>query len=993
MSLKQVQNLSLLLFIAGNSFSQQLPFVYYTPKEGLINSRVRGIKQDSRGRMYFVTYGGLSVYDGARFTNYGQLEGLANELVNDIVEITPDSFLIASNGPELNTLVRGKIGKYKTSDGYCPVINRLLKSSDGHWYACADEGLYKLDNKKFSRLPVFDSQGLNIGQNLDKIIEWKNYFLIIPWNENQKEKLILYDRVNQRVADAFTMSLVTSIAMIPNGQIWISTSEGIRLIDSAGLLKGKLTTSIPADNYEKKLNTKIARLGSDKFGNIFLYNEDHIYKISPQQEVLVISPDQGLKMNKLADVITDREGITWIASDGYGIAKMTGSNIQLLNNFSTGKTSNISAIHHQVDTTWLFDGASNKIIRIHKNNQKIFQLDRNEPTNSSPRISNMYVVGKSLFMSDTKDFFRILNKDDESSYRNPEKIVSYEHPFAIGNGVVDRNGAIIQSVTKDTSFYLTVIYENKVVMDYEVSYSVDQLSLDDAGRLWIVTRDNHLVSFTLHPEQPSHYLRLLKDFSSELPFKGARSLTIDKNGNAWVGTRYNGLYFLKITNMQLDSSKQFTTRQGLTDNFIYRLYCDENNTIWVGTQTGLDKIFIKNGKYIIENITKSINIYQTISKITSGDKNITWALTSAGTIIKVSSNTSIGQTSAPPLLLTSLMVNDLPCSDTIRTFAHDENNFSIRVASPSFIDERSILYSYQLKGSGKNNWSEPSNNSTFNFINLAPGTYELKLKADFPASRYAPQLLTYSFIVSSPFWQTWWFRFAVIGIVIVMMYFVVREYYRRIFERKQVQFEKKQALEEERTRIASDMHDDLGAGLSKIRFLSETVQRTSSDEANQPNLQNIAASSVELVDKFNEIIWAMNEKNNSLEDLLYYMRNYTAKYCAENKLEYKILMPEFIPSIIISGEMRRHIFLTVKECLHNIVKHAEAKNVELQVKLDAFMTICIQDDGKGFTITEMMHEGNGLRNMKQRIKNVNGKLVFENGVGTSVKIVVPIPVM
>lgn len=137
----------------------------------------------------------------------------------------------------------------------------------------------------------------------------------------------------------------------------------------------------------------------------------------------------------------------------------------------------------------------------------------------------------------------------------------------------------------------------------------------------------------------------------------------------------------------------------------------------------------------------------------------------------------------------------------------------------------------------------------------------------------------------------------------------------------------------------------------------------------------------------------MNEKNNSLEDLLYYIRNYTAKYCAENGLEYKILIPESIPSIMISGEMRRHIFLTVKECLHNVVKHAEARNVRIHFQLDQFITITLHDDGKGFEIIEKKNVGNGLRSMEQRIKNLNGKILIENKTGTFFKIIVPVPVL
>src|SRR5689334_18760984 len=104
-------------FICVSCFSQQYPFVYYTPKDGLANSRVRSIRQDSQGRMLFITYGGLSIYDGTRFINYSQQDGLNNEVVNDIAEAGPDSFFVASNSAMLNTLVKGRIGVFKTVDG------------------------------------------------------------------------------------------------------------------------------------------------------------------------------------------------------------------------------------------------------------------------------------------------------------------------------------------------------------------------------------------------------------------------------------------------------------------------------------------------------------------------------------------------------------------------------------------------------------------------------------------------------------------------------------------------------------------------------------------------------------------------------------------------------------------------------------------------------------------------------------------------------------
>ena len=177
----------------------QYPFVYYTPKDGLVNSRVRGIKQDSRGRMIFFTFGGLSIYDGTRFVNYNRQDGLADELINDVVEISPDSFLVATNASKLNTLVRGKVGVYKTDDNFYPVINHFLKGNDGYWYVTADDGLFVLKDNRFRRFSLRDKSGTDIGFYLDRILEWKNYFLLIPWSDNLGEKLIVYDKATKRV--------------------------------------------------------------------------------------------------------------------------------------------------------------------------------------------------------------------------------------------------------------------------------------------------------------------------------------------------------------------------------------------------------------------------------------------------------------------------------------------------------------------------------------------------------------------------------------------------------------------------------------------------------------------------------------------------------------------------------------------------------------------------------------------------------------------------
>ena len=282
----------------------QYPFVFYTPRDGLINSRVRSIKQDSRGRMLFITFGGLSVYDGTRFINYNRQDGLADDLINDIVEVGPDSSLVATNAAKLNTLVKGKIGVYQTADNFYPVVNRFLKSNDGSWYVTADEGLFILSGNRFSRIPLLNKGGIDIGFNLDKVIEWKNYFLLVPWSENLGEKLIMYDKATKRVTDIDMKNTVICLVKDAKGRIWAGTGNGPRLIDTIALAEGKINFLQVPGEFGDIINNKQSFIFFDKENNAWFYDKE-ILKITPDLRHEYITAEQGLEAASLTDLFTD----------------------------------------------------------------------------------------------------------------------------------------------------------------------------------------------------------------------------------------------------------------------------------------------------------------------------------------------------------------------------------------------------------------------------------------------------------------------------------------------------------------------------------------------------------------------------------------------------------------------------------------------------------------------------------------------------------------
>jgi len=149
-------------------------------------------------------------------------------------------------------------------------------------------------------------------------------------------------------------------------------------------------------------------------------------------------------------------------------------------------------------------------------------------------------------------------------------------------------------------------------------------------------------------------------------------------------------------------------------------------------------------------------------------------------------------------------------------------------------------------------------------------------------------------------------------------------------------------------------------------------------------------NSNDLVQKMNEIIWAMNEKNDTLEDLLFYTRSYAMEYCEENNLACDVRLPEHISQLRVSGEIRRNVFLTIKESLHNIVKHAGASQVIIQFLVQDHLLVSISDNGKGMMNNDKTWRGNGLLNMQKRIKFLDGALNFKNGNGLTVEFKVPL---
>jgi signal transduction histidine kinase len=248
-------------------------------------------------------------------------------------------------------------------------------------------------------------------------------------------------------------------------------------------------------------------------------------------------------------------------------------------------------------------------------------------------------------------------------------------------------------------------------------------------------------------------------------------------------------------------------------------------------------------------------------------------------------------------------------------------------------------------------------------------------------------------------------RFQIISLVVTLAFLVLFGYFFyhrfKIKQRTKLELEivrqehlRERALKdkenEERTRIAKDIHDELGSGLSKINLVSEIIKKEEiNNRTTYEQLNSISETSIKLVENMRDLIWVWNPENNQLDNLIARIREYSYNYLDEFPLKFEINSSEVIPDYKVSGDVARHLFMIVKEILQNIVKHAFANHVVLYISIDNNLVIKFVDDGKGFN-SNLEYKGNGLKNLRSRCALIRADLEMKSEINKGVQVSVSI---
>jgi signal transduction histidine kinase len=205
---------------------------------------------------------------------------------------------------------------------------------------------------------------------------------------------------------------------------------------------------------------------------------------------------------------------------------------------------------------------------------------------------------------------------------------------------------------------------------------------------------------------------------------------------------------------------------------------------------------------------------------------------------------------------------------------------------------------------------------------------------------------------------------------------------------KMQQLERQHAVERERSRIARDIHDDLGASLNLIAVLGDLAKKEKTDE----RIEKMSATARQAVTSLDEIVWAVNPRNDTLAHLVDYAGQYATGYLRATGIRCLLDVPEEMPASEVSSDVRHNLFLVIKEGLQNIVKHSRATEVWLRVRTSPdTLRVVIEDNGRGFGKNSDDPWADGLRNMRERAAEIGGQCRVESHLGTGTTIIIELP--
>jgi signal transduction histidine kinase len=454
------------------------------------------------------------------------------------------------------------------------------------------------------------------------------------------------------------------------------------------------------------------------------------------------------------------------------------------------------------------------------------------------------------------------------------------------------------------------------------------------------------------------------------------------NGYIYVSDFNRGLFIIKgqsISNISIDDGLLSTTLLKI------KAY---NNHLYIISEKGLQLFDIAKNKFNTWVQLPSFN--QGIIYDIMEFNDIAWIATSEG-IYKV----NLDQHNHQATFNNYLQYTVINSSDTITTksvnLPYYKNNVRFKLTVPLLDDGQQIYFKYRLLNNGDKSWNftRPGERD-INYAALMPGRYVFEAIATAPNGVQANNTIRFGFSVEKPWWLQLWFIALATLIAVTLIFGVVRAYYTRRLKRQSILHAQELAIEMERQRISSEIHDEIGAGLSALRLYTNVLEEKNANQPVQTDIAKINTSVSNLSAQLREVIWTLNTDHDTVENLIFYLQQQAAQYFEGTGITLKFSIPDLIPPHKITGEKRRNVYLALKESMQNILKHARASQVEISTVVGRDeLIISVADNGVGLQ-PNVSVESSGLIGMKRRLAAFGGKLRISSKKGTRLTFYIPL---
>jgi signal transduction histidine kinase len=462
---------------------------------------------------------------------------------------------------------------------------------------------------------------------------------------------------------------------------------------------------------------------------------------------------------------------------------------------------------------------------------------------------------------------------------------------------------------------------------------------DHSGDIWIGFEQGGLARYA------DDHFRVFTT-SDGLPDGGISDLHVDRTGRLWVGTSRGGLARVDDPAGARPAFAAYSTAQGLSSDTVTAVTEDLYGRIYVATGRGLDRLSPSTG--YVRHFTSADGLAAGEIRGTLRDRDgALWFGTRSGLLRYVPEQER--PAALPSVFLTGLTIAGErqaisklgETAITLPDLDHDRNQLQLSFVAISFAPGETLRYEYKLEPAS--DWSAPTDQRTINLASLAPGQYRFLVRALTSDGILSPAPAIVGFTVLAPMWQRWWFRSLVVVACGLMVHLLYRYRLSRLVE-----------LERVRTRIATDLHDEIGSNLSLIAMVSDVAVRGAKDADSHvaERLALSARTSRESVDAMSDIVWMVNPNRDRLGDLTQRMRRVAEDTCSAAHVALLFVAPRDESEIKLGVDTRREIFRIFKEALNNIVRHSRCTQARIELTLDStWLQLRLSDNGRGFDAT------------------------------------------